>query len=123
MPIPPELNDLLNRDPEYEECMLRGVRGHVCGGNVTREHAITFKGSALQKKWAIVAICARAHEVHEYQDAGTMDKQLNVWLALNRATDAELREISKAKDYVRERQRLNRIYGEYVKPEPKFKTI
>ncbi len=124
MPIPTNLNDQLNRDPEYEDCMLRSVKNHVCGGRPnTREHAIIFKGSAVQKKWAIVSICAKAHEVDEWKDRGTMDKNLNIWLALNRATDAELREISKATDYLRERERLNRIYGVYVKPEPKYKSI
>ena len=103
----------MEADSEYQYCMLRAYPDHECEGRITMEHAILHSGKRLQKKWAIVAICARAHEVDEFQDAGTMDKDLNIWCALNRATDSELKEISKCKDWIRERDRLNDVYGDY----------
>ena len=116
IPIPLKLRKEIDQDPEYADCMLRGYPGHDCGGRLnTREHAIIYRGRRLQKKWAIVSICAKAHEVDEYQDAGTMDKNLNIWLAINRATNAELNEISAAQNYLFLRKRLNEKYGRYIK--------
>lgn len=105
-------------DPLYKICAFSTVPGHVCGGRVTWEHALTFSGRKIQIPWAIIPICARAHEVDEFQDAHTMNKEMNVWVALNRATDDELRAVSKSTDYIRERDRLNRIYGVYTPPVP-----
>lgn len=111
--IPTRLRkDLLARS-EYRGCMLRAHKDHVCGGRITLEHALIYAGKQIQARFAIVAVCARGHEVDEYQDAGTMDKRLNIWVALNRATDHELALISKAFDWKHERDRLNRIYGPY----------
>lgn len=124
IPIPAKIRKQLDADPEYQECMLRGVKGHSCGGRPnTREHAIIFKGARLQEKWAIISICAKAHEVDEYQDARTMNKELNVWVALNRATDEELTNISKAMDYHREKRRLNGKYGVWVPRIPIYSDV
>jgi len=124
IPIPSKLQKRMNEDPAYEQCMLSGVKGHECGGRAnTREHAIMFQGKRLQELWAIISLCARGHEVDEYQDAHTMDKQMNIWVALNRATDTELRAISKSTDYIRERERLNKIYGPYTPPKPLYESI
>lgn len=112
--VPAKLRDALAKDPEYKRCALRGY--HRCDGRITWEHAIIFAGKQLQARWAIIPLCARGHGVDEYQDAGTIDKQKNHWVALNRATDEELRAISKATNYIHERKRLNEIYGEYVAP-------
>jgi hypothetical protein len=121
IPIPLKLRKEMEEDPEYQDCMLRAYPTHICGGRRnTREHAIMWKGARLQKKWAIISCCARGHEVDQYQDAHTMDKKMNIWVALNRATDEELVEISKAVDYIRERDRLNEIYGQYVPAEPRI---
>lgn len=117
IPIPVKLKREIFDDPEYQVCMLSTYPGHICGGRAnTKEHAIYYAGQRLQKKWAIISICARAHQVDEYQDAHTMDKNLNVWVALNRATDEELKAISKAINYLRERDRLNKMYGVYKPP-------
>lgn len=112
--LPPKLRKQMNEMPEYKRCALLGY--HVCGGRITREHAIIFAGKQLQELWAVPPICAAGQEVDHYQDAHTMDKKMNQWVALNRATDDELRRISRAIDYIRERRRLNEIYGEYVPP-------
>lgn len=113
-PIPSKLKEEMNNDPEYQGCMLRAYAGHICGGRPnTREHAILYGGKRLRdKKWAIISVCARGHEVDEYQDAGTMNKDLNVWCALNRASDEELLEYPRA-GFIKLRVYLNSIYGEY----------
>jgi hypothetical protein len=117
--MPPALRAEITADPEYLRCGLATYQ-HIfgsCGGRVTREHAIIFAGSKVQKKWAIPPCCAAHHGVDEYQDAGTeASKEVRVWMAVNRATDEELLEVSKAVDYIRMRSVLNAKYGVYVLP-------
>lgn len=97
--------------PFYHMCALRGYG--ECEGRITWEHAIIFAARQLNLLWAIVPLCERHHGVGRWMDAGTLDKNRNVWVALNRATEEELRAVSKAKDWLRERARLNAIYGPY----------
>ena len=106
----------ISEDPGYRVCMLKAYPAHVCGGRLTREHALIHAGRQVDAKFAIISCCAKGQEVDEYQDAHTMDKDLNRWVALNRASDEELVDLSKVIDYRRMRDRLNSIYGEYVAP-------
>lgn len=112
--IPAHLREQLAKDPEYSRCSLRGYG--ECDGRITWEHAIIFAGKQVQKRWAIIPLCERHHAVGSHQDAGTMDKKRNEWVALNRAIDAELRELSKANDYIQRRSWLNGRFGKYVPP-------
>lgn len=124
IPIPQKIKKQIDADPSYDECMLKSVKGHVCGGRSnTREHAIIFGGKRLQEKWAIISICAKAHEVDEFQDAHTMNKELNVWVAVNRATDQELKAISKVTDYLKVRSRLNDKYGIWLAPKQTYQSV
>lgn len=113
MPIPKKQREDMSRDPWYRICALGHVEGHECGGKITWEHCIIFQGKKLQERWAIIPLCERGHAVNNYQDAGTMDKQMNIWVALNMATDEELIEISKVEQYLHTRDYLNTIYGPY----------
>jgi len=79
-----------------------------CDGSITWEHAIIYAGRQLDEAWAIVKLCERHHGVNQYLDGGDLDKQENIRLALNRATDEELQKISKATDYIEMRDRLNK---------------
>lgn len=116
--IPAKLRRQLSVDPEYSRsapCMLRGY--HVCGGRNTWEHALIFAGRQIQERFAIINVCAAAQEVYEFQDAHTMDKERNRWVALNRATEEELSRYSRAINYFHERDRLNEKFGPYLAPE------
>lgn len=108
-PIPAKLRAEIDSDPYYKVC-ARADEGD-CAGRITIEHALTFSGRQLNEKWALLPICSYHHGVNEYQDCGKMNKEKHVWLALNRATDEELRSISKAVDYIKERERLRKIYA------------
>lgn len=77
-----------------------------------------YAGKKIQEPWAIIPLCARHHAVDFFQDAGTMKKEKNKWVALNRASDEELVRFSKIVDLKRERERLNEVYGTYVPPSP-----
>lgn len=110
--IPPKLRSEMASDPYYEQCARReALHDHQCEADpLTRkliewEHVLYFKGSQLQKKYAIIPICWLVHR------GGKLDKTINEWIALNRATDQELEEISKATNYKHKRDYLNKIYG------------
>ena len=112
-PIPPKMRAEMEADPFYRTCCRKKLlQDHDCERDplnpykaVDWEHAIIFKGSKLNEKWAIIPICWLVHR------GGKLNKEINVWIALNRATDDELRAISKAEDYIAKRERLNAIYG------------
>ncbi len=130
-PIPKKLKTEIFADPFYARCALSGrmieksfpVQGsmrhekqmvlHLCDGRMTIEHALINGGNQVQKKFALVPLCAKAHSVDEFQDGGDLDKNANVWVALNRATDEEIRELSKVVDHFRIRTNLNNKYGPY----------
>jgi len=99
----------MEADPYYKACARRKDGG--CGGRVTWEHTLIYGGKQLNEKWAIIPLCERHHGVNTYQDNGELNKQENVRIALNRATEAELRAISKAVDYIALRDRLNKNHG------------
>src|SRR3990167_6054640 len=115
--IPRKVRKEMAEDPEYKECMLKAHTGHSCGGRITIEHALLFAGRQVDFKNALIAICAKGHEVDHYQDAGTMDKNMNRWTALNRMTEEEIASISKTTDWFWEREKLNKIYGKYQRQE------
>lgn len=118
----PELRKEIEGDPEYQICAFRDVEHPAgpCDGRVTREHAVIVAGRKVQERWAIIPCCAKHHAVDSFQDAGTLRKDMNIWVALNRATDDELLAVSKAVDYIRERARLNAQYGPWRRPLPVF---
>lgn len=116
----PKLRKEVGEDPEYTRCAVQGLlAGFIgpCAGRVTREHAIIYAGKKIQAKWAVIPYCAAHHGVDQFQDGITQTrKDIRVWVAVNRATDDELRPYSKAINYIRERSRLNEKYGPYVSP-------
>jgi hypothetical protein len=112
--IPEKLRAKMAMDPEYKRCSLQGHG--PCEGRVTWEHALIYASKKIQERWAIIPLCALHHNVDQFQDAKTMIKDRNVWVALNRATEEELFRFSKVVNYTRERDRLNDKFGFYVAP-------
>lgn len=112
--IPLKVRKEIEADLNYRSCALHGIYGHVCGGRITMEHALIYAGKQIQEKWAIVPICARGQEVDHYQDAHTMNKEMNQWVALNQGTEDDFKRFPRAfPSYYEQRQRLNRKYGTY----------
>ena len=81
-----------------------------CQGRLTWEHAVMHAGRQIDEPWAILKLCEFHHAVNTFQDGGKLDKEKHVWLALNRATDEELKTISQAIDYLALKERLNLKY-------------
>ncbi len=111
--IPQELKDEIASDPYYDKCCM-AFRGG-CDGRITIEHAIIFAGKQLNELWALLPICEWHHAVNKHQDGGDLNKEMNVLVALNRATTEELLAISKAINYLELRERLNKKYGLFIK--------
>lgn len=119
--IPTKIRKEIDLDPNSKYCALYGWHGHVCGGRLTCEHALIYAGKQIQEAWAIPVVCASAQEVDEFQDAHTMNKELNVWVALNRGTQEDFARFPRAfPTYLEQRERLNRKYGVWY---PKYKVV
>lgn len=112
--IPKKLRRELERDPDfaYKGCLRRRLlHDHNCAPHpMTRqliewEHAFIYAGKQVQEKWAIIPICWWAHS------GPGLNKEINQWIALNRASDEDLEKYSKAINLKEMRERLNKIYG------------
>lgn len=111
--IPYKLRNQLSNDPYYRKC----ARGNIdCNGRITWEHAIIYAGKQLNEKWAIIPLCEYHHSVNKHQDGDGLNKDFNVCIALNRATDEELKRASKVINYTYVRDTLNKMFKVSGKP-------
>jgi hypothetical protein len=108
-PIPPAHRSKIDKDKYFKSCARK--KDGNCLGRITIEHALIFAGRQICEMWNYVPLCTYHHAICEHQDGGDLQKEKNVWIALNRASNDELRVYSKAIDYIRERERLNQKYG------------
>jgi len=97
-------------DPYYKKC-ARHLDGY-CSGKITLEHTIIFGSRQLNEKWAIIPLCEYHHACNFHLDGPGLDKDKNIMIALNRATDSELIAVSKVIDYRRMRINLNIKYNQ-----------
>lgn len=107
-PIPKKMLREILEDPHYHGCARSDIS---CKGRITLEHAIIFRGRQLNEKWAIIPLCAFHHSVDQFQDGPGLNKEINIMIALNRATNEELFAISKVIDYIWMRDVLNGKYN------------
>jgi len=82
----------------------------TCDGRLTKDHTIIFGGKQLQEDWAIVDVCEYHHAVNKYQSGGDLNRELNTYHALLKATDQELMRVSKAINYLELKKRLSLKY-------------
>lgn len=119
--IPPQLRKKMAGTPYYSYCARQeALHDHVCLPNplnfilIEWEHAIIVAEKQLQREWAIIPSCWWAHS------GPGLNKSINHWIAVNRATDEELLEISRLGgiDYFQYRKFLNdKFGGPYKEPE------
>lgn len=116
--IPKKLRADMQADPFYARCArYEALHDHVCERDPLRptqpvdwEHALTDAGGKLQERFAIVPLCWLVHR------GPKMVKEINVWIALNRATSAELFALTRkgGRNYFQYLKYLNEKYGEYA---------
>lgn len=107
--IPQYLKDQISTDPFYRKC-CRASDG-CKSSRITIEHSMIYAGKQVSALWALLPLCEYHHSVNAYKDNGDLNKEMNIWIALNRAKDYELENISKATNYKEVRNRLNKKYG------------
>lgn len=104
----------MERDPFYARCCLTGkgkkTENRFDPNRIEWHHNLIFAGKQVQKKFAILPVIKHYHDRMVGQT-----KELCDWIMLNRATDQELAEYSKARDLFAERERLNNKYGPWPK--------
>lgn len=114
--IPKKLRADMNLEPFYHSCARReALHDHECAPNpITRRliewhHALKYAGKKVQKRYAIVPLCWWTHEGPGKDDA------IGAWIALNRASDEEILELSHkgGRDYFQYRHFLNKKFGVY----------
>ena len=111
-PIPPKIRAQIDQDIFYKHCAFKYLG--ECEGRTTVDHTVIFAGRQIDDLFNLVPVCAKHHGVDFFQDAGTeLPKDMRLWVALNRATDDDLLKYSKAINYIREKERLNTLYGKY----------
>lgn len=94
----------MESDPYYKKCARQEVfHDHECHGRITYEHAMIFAGRQVQEKWAIIPLC-------EYAHFSILDKEKSRCIALNRATDDDLRRYFKS-NWIQEQSYLNQKFG------------
>lgn len=113
--MPPKLRAECAAEPFYRSCARReALHDHECqpdplsGRLIEWEHAMIYASNQIQERWAVIPLCWYVHR------GPALNKRINEWIALNRASEADIAKISKVIDYKRERERLNAIYGSYI---------
>lgn len=104
--IPVKLREELAEDPYYQRCVRHSKD---CRGRITWEHAFIYAGKQIQEKWAIIPLCEYHHSVCRFQDAGNLNKEINHYIALSRATPEDLAKYPK-KDW---EQLKKYLHGKY----------
>lgn len=125
-PIPKKVREEIDQDPDSKFCVafeqdinVFEDKNNSCDGRITMHHALIYAGKQLQEKWAILPLCAKHHGVDGWKDAGTyIGDEGSQWIAFNRAPEGRLSSMSKAIDYLFQKQRLNNIYGVWEQKYP-----
>lgn len=103
------LEEVNNRVPFDCERRL-ALHDHECEGRITREHALVYAGKKIDESWAIVLLCAKAHNVDLFQDIGILDKRINEWIAINRMT-VEIERKYRRFNWSQKKAYLNSLFG------------
>lgn len=103
-PIPPKLRNKMSEDRYYKTCCLSD---ETCSGRIEWHHNLIYQGRQLNEQWCILPLC---HAHHLRADHSDVKQHLN-WIMLNRATDTEILNVSKAINYMDMKNRLQKIYG------------
>lgn len=99
MAIPLPVRRELSKDNFMETCVHQAFfkKPTPCAGRIEFEHAMSGMGRNIQKKWSILPVCTFHH-----RGAGLI-KGFNVYIALSRASDEELKLHSKAENLIQRR--------------------
>lgn len=100
-PIPLNHRKIIDSDPYFRQCARRSGD---CSGRITIEHSFLFKNAQVSEIWAYVPLCW-----HHHLGKG-LNKEMNRWLALRRATAEDLAKYPKT-DWVQMKAYLMKKYA------------
>lgn len=95
----PATRGKVDREIDTAPCARRDEGN--CSGRITVQHCF---GRLHQETWKQIYLC------HNHHQGAFPDKQKDTWIALNQATDEELKKYPKS-EYIKMRDNLNKIYG------------
>jgi len=81
-PISKAIRERISQDPYYKVCARKN---DDCGGRITIDHSMTYKGIRLDDYWSLVPVC------WEHHLGGSFNKKINQAIAIHRATDDDLK--------------------------------
>ena len=103
--IPLPLRAEMANDPFYKKCCITGPTNE----KIDYHHNLIYAGKQVNEVWCILPLAESIHrDIVKY-------KEICNWIMCNRANDADLLKYSKAVDYIKMRNNLNKIYGIYRK--------
>lgn len=103
--IPEELRNEMAADPFYQVCCITGRKDE----RIEWHHALEFAGRRVNQRFCILPLIQSVHrEIVKH-------KEKCDWIMWNRASEEEIRRYSKAVNYQKEKERLNKLYGNYFK--------
>jgi len=119
--IPLKMREKMDSMYFYHICARNHAFGdHICKANpmtgqpIEWEHALTYKGQRVNEIWAIIPLCWWAHS------GGGLVKDIGKWIAVNRATQKELKDPKYSKNtWEKDLLYLNGKYGGYSMPKLK----
>jgi len=104
-PIPKEMREEMASDPFYRKCCLQS---HECGGRIEWHHHIKYGGKRINRKAFILPVCKNHHK----QESKKEFHERLTWMALNRATEDDLKFLAK-RNTNQELRYLNNKYGTF----------
>ena len=104
-PIPQKLKEEMAADPFYRECCLKSGE---CGGRIEWHHHIRYRGQRVNRKAFILPCCKNHHDREKEKKIS----EVLTWIALNRATEDDLKFLAK-RNTIQELKYLNNKYGAF----------
>lgn len=105
--IEPALRQEMEADPFYSKCCITGLSNKAV--KIDWHHNLIYGGKQVNAKFCILPLADFVHRnIVKYKEKCN-------WIMLNRATEEELEKYSKAIDYKRMKEVLNKKYGKYSK--------
>jgi len=93
----------MSADKYYSRCCITGSTSE----KIDFHHNLIFGGRQVNEKFCILPLAKSVHDnIVKY-------KEICNWIMWNRATEAQILQYSKANNYTRERDNLNKKYGIY----------
>lgn len=93
----------MSNDPFYKKCCVTGKTDE----KIDFHHNMIYGGSQVNEAWCILPLAKSVHDNIVYY------KEVCDWIMLNRASESDLARFSKAINYKRMRDVLNKKYGKY----------